>query len=174
MDQAACSSPQLLAWIGEPACAQSAKARLWPELVKIAETRYRPAPIHVMDKYVEACRHALGNAQVRNVVRHGNVLYRLELEGLAADQDARRGYFGTVHEVTLPTLDALAPIVNERYQTLTSFGFDASQLRAFIVGHALRGIDRVVPVGRALDIGLVWDGYDIVASLSRIVDIQTV
>jgi hypothetical protein len=31
----------------------------------------------------------------------------------------------------------------------------------------LRGIDRVVPVGRAIDMGLVWDGYDIVTSLSR-------
>ena len=33
----------------------------------------------------------------------------------------------------------------------------------------LRGIDRVVPVGRALDMDIVWDGYDLIGSLSRLI-----
>ncbi len=62
--------------------------------------------------------------------------------------------------------------VNERYQTLTYFGLDAARLRDFVVSQRLRGIDRIVPVGRALKMDLVWDGYDIVESLSRLIDFQ--
>lgn len=172
MDQAACSSPQLLAWIGDPAVVDAAKARLWPALVQYASSRYTPEPVQVMDKYVEACRHALGNEQVAAIERHDNLLYRIEQSALVSRQDKRRGYCGTLHEVTLASLDLLAPIVNERYQTLTCFGIEATRLREFVISRRLRGIDRIVPVGRALDMDIVWDGYDIVGSLSRLVDIH--
>lgn len=172
MDQAACSSPQLLAWIGEPADVAAAQARLWPAFVEHARTRYTPQAVQVMDKYVDACRHALGNERVVAIEQHGNLLYRIALSDVAVDQDSRRGYFGTIHEVTLASPAQLAPIVNERYQTLTYFGLELAQLRAFVTGQRLRGVDRVVPVGRALDMNIVWDGYDIVASLSRVIDLR--
>nr|WP_245200457.1 acyl-CoA reductase [Herbaspirillum sp. LeCh32-8] len=172
MDQAACSSPQLVAWIGTANDVAAAQARLWPALAAHARTRYTQQPVRMMDKYVDACRHALGNERVADVTRHGNILYRIGLSGLAQDQDSQRGYCGTVHEVVLDSLDALAPVINERYQTLTYFGLDRSLLREFVVGQRLRGIDRVVPAGRALDMDIVWDGYDIAATLSRVVDIQ--
>ena len=31
----------------------------------------------------------------------------------------------------------------------------------------IKGIDRVVPFGKTLDIGLVWDGYDLIREMSR-------
>ncbi|CAD6540320.1 hypothetical protein LMG28140_03486 [Paraburkholderia metrosideri] len=172
MDQAACSSPQLLAWIGDASVVEAAKARLWPALVDHVNPRYTPEPVRVMDKYVEACLQALGNEQIVSIERHGNLLYRIEQSALATHQHVRRGYGGTIHEVTLTSLSELAPIVNERYQTLTYFGLEQVQLRDFVVSQRLRGIDRLVPVGRALNMDIVWDGFDIVGSLSRVIDIQ--
>ncbi|WP_433694257.1 acyl-CoA reductase [Paraburkholderia phenoliruptrix] len=172
MDQAACSSPQLVAWIGAENVVDAAKTRLWPVFVRHVAQRYTPAPVNVMDKYVQACRHAFDNDQVVAIRQHANLLYRVELSAVAANQDECRGYFGTIHEVTLASVAQLAPIVNERYQTLTYFGIDRTQLQDFVVSRRLRGIDRVVPIGRALDMNIVWDGYDVVATLSRIVDIQ--
>ncbi|EUC21281.1 acyl-CoA reductase [Paraburkholderia hospita] len=172
MDQAACSSPQLLAWIGERDAVAAAQTRLWSELVAHARTRYVPRAVQVIDKYVDACRHAVGNEQVVAIEQHGNLLYRIALSNVTPDQDSRRGYFGTIHEVTLASLTELAPIVNERYQTLTYFGIEQAQLHAFVIDARPRGVDRVVPVGRALDMNIVWDGYDIVASLSRVIDLR--
>ena len=34
------------------------------------------------------------------------------------------------------------------------------------------GIDRIVPVGKAMDIGVYWDGYDIIGTLSRKIMIE--
>ncbi len=67
------------------------------------------------------------------------------------------------------TLEGLCPIVNEKYQTLTYFGVEAEKLQEMVMKNCLRGIDRIVPVGKAMDIGIVWDGYDIIGILSRII-----
>jgi len=42
----------------------------------------------------------------------------------------------------------------------------------FINNNNIDGIDRIVPIGQALDLGLVWDGYDVINSLSRIIEVK--
>ena len=65
----------------------------------------------------------------------------------------------------------LSRIVNARYQTLTCFGVDTRELAQMVLTKRLPGIDRIVPVGKALDIGVIWDGYDLIRTMSRIVAI---
>ena len=172
MDQAACSSPQLLVWIGEEYVVSQAKQRLWPVMANLVRQRYTPESIQIMDKYVQVCLHVMNNASIKNVYKYDNMLYRLDLNGVSLNQDEYRGYSGTIHEVTLPELNLIAPIINERYQTLSYFGVNVQDVGNLIVNHGLRGIDRIVPIGRALEMGVIWDGYDIVRSLSREIDIQ--
>lgn len=172
MDQAACSSPQLIAWVGEPGAVEAAKQKLWPVFATHVDGRYEAAAVDVMDKFVRACEAAITTDGVSMIERHGNTLYRIELDALSPRQDECRGYGGTVHEITLLSLQDLAPVVNERYQTLTYFGHHRDELTEFVVSGRLRGIDRVVPVGQALDMDAIWDGYDIVGTLSRIVDVR--
>jgi hypothetical protein len=169
MDQAACSSPQLCVWIGSQTAVALAQARLWPTLTEHAERHYELQAVQVMDKFVQICRHALGQVEARKIFRHNNILYRVELANAGPRQDEFRGYFGTVHEVVFATFDQLAPLVNERYQTMCIQGVATEAVRELIVRHGLRGIDRVVPVGRALDMDIVWDGYDLIGSLSRLI-----
>jgi hypothetical protein len=169
MDQAACSSPQLCVWIGSQTAVALAQARLWPALTEYAERHYDLKAVQVMDKFVQICRHAMGQVEARQIIRHRNILFRVELANTSPHQNNFRGYFGTIHEVVFETLDQLAPLVNERYQTLCVQGVAAEAVRELIVRHGLRGIDRVVPVGRALDMDIVWDGYDLIGCLSRLI-----
>ena len=62
--------------------------------------------------------------------------------------------------------------VNNKYQTLTYFGLSKNVLRNFILDNRLEGIDRIVPIGQALDINFFWDGYDLNKILTRIIDIR--
>jgi hypothetical protein len=82
-----------------------------------------------------------------------------------------RGYYGTIHEITVTSLDAIVPVINEKYQTVTVVGIDKTVIRELILRNSLRGIDRVVSAGKALDMDLIWDGYDIVGSMSRRINI---
>ena len=78
-------------------------------------------------------------------------------------------HFGTFIEIEIKNLNELKNIITKKFQTITYFGFDTKNIEKFILNNAVTGIDRIVPIGRAFDIGPIWDGYDIVYSLSRIV-----
>ena len=58
---------------------------------------------------------------------------------------------------------------NSRCQTVGYIG-DADMLKPLLAS-GIRGIDRVVPVGKTMDFDLVWDGYDLYGRLTRIIAI---
>jgi hypothetical protein len=76
------------------------------------------------------------------------------------------GYF---YEYDAATLEEILPVCTRKCQTLSFIGFDANELRDFIMKAAPFGIDRIVPVGKTMDFSLIWDGRDLVRELSRII-----
>ena len=171
MDQHACSSPQLFNWVGNHATIKKAKNRLWPLFSEYINSKHSLEPIQYMDKYVDACRSAINNNNVLSVKRKDNLLFNIELSHFHEQQHNQRGYFGTIHEISIKSLSELSSIIDDRYQTMTYFGFEAEELKNFVISSKLRGIDRIVPIGRSLDMDVIWDGYDIIHHLSRTVDI---
>ena len=106
------------------------------------------------------------------VKKHGNYVYRVAVSKLQNNMDVLRGKYGYFYEYDCDDISHLTPIINNKYQTLTYFGVDKLQLLDFVLINRLPGVDRIVPIGQALDIGVVWDGYDIVNILSRIIDLK--
>ena len=45
-------------------------------------------------------------------------------------------------------------------------------MQKFFSKYNFNGVDRVVPIGQALNINLVWDGYDLTNKLSREIEIK--
>jgi len=171
MDQNACSSPQLLNWVGEDSLIKKAKEKLWPIFSKYVDLNHSIEPIHYMNKYVDACRNILSNDNIINVRHENNLLFNIELSHFHEHQQNQRGYFGTIHEISIKNLNELSAVIDDRCQTLTYYGFDIEDLKNFIVSNQLRGIDRIVPIGSSLDMDAIWDGYDIIDHLSRTVNI---
>jgi len=171
MDQNACSSPQLFNWVGNDVTIKKAKDRLWPLFLEYVNSKHSLEPIQYMNKYVDACRSAINNDNVLSVKHKDNLLFNIELSHFHKHQHNQRGYFGTIHEISIESLNELSSIIDDRYQTMTYFGFEVEELKNFIISSKLRGIDRIVPIGRSLDMDVIWDGYDIINHLSRTVDI---
>ena len=65
----------------------------------------------------------------------------------------------------------LSKIINKKYQTLSYYGFTKEKLTNVIRKIKPSGIDRIVPIGRTMDFSLVWDGYELINTLSRRVEI---
>lgn len=166
MDQNACSSPQVILWQNDD---PAARERFWEAVAVVASKKYVLQDAISVDKYTFFCEEAVSNPNVRAVTRSGNLLYRLELNELKADVVAHRGQAGFFFEYALQSWGELFAIVTEKFQTVTEFGIDVHKLRNEIVAHHLRGIDRIVPVGQAMNISTFWDGYDLIRTLSRIV-----
>ena len=171
MDQNACSSPHLLVWLGGTELAQ-AKHRFWRAVTAVTATKLDLQPVQAVDKFTLLCQSAINVAELGIAHLHGNALYRIDLHALPDTVDQLRGKFGMVFEYATPALADVAHIVNTKYQTMTYFGLDRAACLDFVVGQRLSGIDRIVPIGSALDIGVIWDGYDIVRSLSRIIEFK--
>ena len=104
------------------------------------------------------------------LIRHGNHIYRVVLDKLPDNIHSFRGNCGYFFEYDAKKLSEIIHIISNKYQTLTYFGLNKSFLKDFVIDNKLNGIDRIVPIGQALDISLTWDGIDIIESLSRIVD----
>ncbi len=172
MDQQACSSPQLLLWVGDTDAIAAAQKRLWPRFSRHALQRYAPEPVQQMDKLVGLYLEAIEHSNVDRVTADSPVLARVAVKQLSSQPWSQRGYFGTVHELAGESLDVIAPMLSARFQTLCQFGFSSDEIRDFIARTKPEGLDRVVPVGRALDMDVVWDGYDILAALTRIIEIE--
>ncbi len=170
MDQNACSSPHLIVWQGEEK--EKAKQRFWTALSKIVVGKYPLAPVHAVDKYALLCRDAIALNNIQYFKQEGVHIYRIGFNRLPLEMSSFRGKYGYFYEYDMEKESDISPIINKKYQTLTYFGIDKALLQNFVLENRLTGIDRIVPVGQALDIGPIWDGYDVVKSLSRIIDVR--
>ena len=78
------------------------------------------------------------------------------------------GYFSEYHATNL---SEISKIINRKYQTLACYGFEKSELKKFMLNEKPNGIDRIVPIGRTSDFSLIWDGFNLIESLSRCCEI---
>jgi hypothetical protein len=169
MDQNACSSPQFIFWHNTD---NIAKEKFWAAVITCALRKYNIQPAVSVDKYIQLCTDAIEYGNIASIQRTGNILYRIIFSSLpAVDLTCLRGKCGYFYEYNLEHLEELLPFINERYQTITYYGISAETIREFILQNRLRGIDRVVPVGSSMDIGLIWDGYDLINLLSRVISV---
>jgi hypothetical protein len=172
MDQNACSSPRLVVWLGEHAETEQASERLWKAVRAEVERRYELSGVASVDKLTQACRDAIELSSVTELLRSDNRIYRLRLNSLTGETANRRCGSGYFYEYVTDQIDDMAAVVTSQVQTLTYFGVPREELASFVRQNRVCGIDRIVPVGEAMDIGLIWDGYDLIRTLSRICDIR--
>lgn len=181
-DQNACSSPRMIYWLGTEEEAEAAKAVFWQAVYDNIKDRYTLEAESAVDKRMATCRTAIAiegsrvesnpwdmadSSRARGDVISDNRITRVNIPRLDASLTNLRGNCGFWQEYTDASLEPLAEIVDEKYQTLAYYGCDADSLQQFVRESELRGIDRIVPIGHTADFSLVWDGYDLISELSR-------
>ncbi len=172
MDQNACSSPHLVVWVGGEDEAAAAGSRFWSAVQKQIDRRYEISSTAAVDKFAQACRDAIELDSAIAFEREDNRLVRLQLSEPFPGIESRRCHSGYFYEWVIPRLHDAAAMVTSKYQTLTYFGLPREELASFVTRNRLPGIDRIVPVGEAMDIGPIWDGFDLIRTLSRVCDIR--
>lgn len=169
MDQNACSSPQIIFWLNDNIEANNI---FWNAVFEVASKKYNLQDATSVDKYLKFCEDSIRMSNIDHVNRNGNLIYRTHLNHIDKDIEKFRGKGGYFYEYSLNALSELIPIVTDKYQTVTYFGVEPKTIRDFIINHNIRGIDRIVPIGKAMEIDIVWDGHDLLVELSREVTIK--
>ena len=164
MDQNACSSPQIILWQND-----SLRAReiFWNAVIKEASVKYNLQDAVVVDKYTHACIDAVDLSNFQKLNRFKNLAYRIEINKLTPEIIKNRGNGGYFYEHSLRSWEELFSVTTEKFQTVTHYGLSEKDFRQAIINNNVRGIDRIVPIGKAMDIGPYWDGHDLIRELSR-------
>jgi hypothetical protein len=136
------------------------------------DSKVRSPGIHAVEKYIHLCRTGIQINGVKRLTTSDNRVFRVAMDELPENIADYRGRYGFFFETIDNDLTQLRRIVSKRYQTLTCFGVDPNALAQTLVANGLSGIDRVVSVGNALNIGVIWDGFDLIRTMSRIVATQ--
>lgn len=173
-DQNACTSPMLIIRLGNKDSFEKASETFYDELHSIAADKYSLQDVAAVDKFTAQCRLAADKGAV--ILRMPDNLVSITRVGmLSADLPEYKAPCGSFIENFDTTLEFLADIVTEKYQTAAYYGEKAAAaLEKLVIDGGLHGIDRIVPIGKASDFSLTWDGYDLIFEMSRVVDFRRV
>ena len=173
-NQMACSSPRLVCWVSsDPELTEKAQLDFWKR-VQVHVEKHQPdiSSAGLMDKYLSQCIYAVEVDGV--VVKPTETQYvsRVQLPSAAhLERNLHKGN-GLFLELQLGGLRELTSVLHKKDQTLSVFGFSEKTLSEFIETTLPLGVDRIVPFGEALSFSSVWDGYDLLAELTRIVTLK--
>ena len=171
-DQNACSSPHLILWHGKEAIIKKAQKIFWSELKNRLLSRFDLPQIHSVEKFTQLCRSAIHLNDMRLKVLQKDILYRIQLENIPKNIHQYRGKYGFFFEANDTEMANFKAVVDERYQTVTYFGIPAKEIVDKTIEFGLIGVDRVVPVGRALGMDVYWDGIDLSGALTRVISTE--
>jgi hypothetical protein len=172
-DQNTCTAPHLVVWLGSVEQVENAKTIFWENLHEIVVKKYgQVQSIIAVDKLTALYNQAVKNDDIHQIPTKDNLLWRVKISTLSSKIDEYRcssGYFSEYHA---NSLTELTEIISRKYQTLAYYGLSRDELTDFVKTNDLIGIDRIVPIGRTADFSIIWDGFDLLNTLSRIVDID--
>ncbi|WP_235022487.1 acyl-CoA reductase [Amycolatopsis alkalitolerans] len=159
-DQAACSSPRGVFWVGE----DDVSAVFRELLVAVAEEKgHLTEPAMAVQKRV-ATYGAAADGLVEKISFDSHAVTSLESEDLLREWLGA----GVFTHSKVSSLAELVPKVVRKDQTVTHFGFERAELVEFA---RKTGVDRVVPFGSALEFSPVWDGYDLLAEFTKLITV---
>lgn len=163
IDQNACSSPHLILWKGSR---MDGRDRFWEAVFQAAES-YDFTEKKAVDKFLLLCEKAMVQTGMERVDRWTNLLMVVKLKQLPASIEQLRGRFGLFFEYQTDDLTAAFAKMDSRVQTCVYYGVDTKELTDALMQSHTAGTDRFVPVGKALDIGVYWDGFDVIGTMAR-------
>ncbi len=165
-DQNACTAPHLVVWLGKKTNIKKAKTIFWEALQKEVDKKYEFQSIMAIDKLTAFYRQAI-EMPLKKETYIDNKLIRVQLDSLSKEIDDYRCTGGYFSEYDAGSLDEIAGIVKNNYQTLAYYGVSKEKLERFVHANTVTGIDRIVPIGTTTDFALTWDGIDLINTLSR-------
>jgi hypothetical protein len=166
--QMACSSLRLVVWIGDNETIEKARELFWKHIEETVEQKQQEiSAASAVDKLAAQYSMAVEGDSVTIVPSSTNRVNRVLL---ASPGDLKRELHcgsGLFFELKLKKIDDISQFVTRKDQTMGYFGFDVHELKQMVLKNKLKGIDRIVPLGKALDFSHIWDGFDLLRELCR-------
>jgi hypothetical protein len=172
-DQQACSSPRSLIWLGSQTDNKKAQDIFWKNYLSLLTSKdYQNTSGMMMDRFVASNFLSAINLSKRV---NSAIDYPTRLKVHDLNSQILREFHpgnGLFYEIEVQNIDQIAKQVKNTDQTLTYFGLDNSEISDLLSLISNRGLDRILPIGEALDFSVIWDGYDLIEAFTRKVVIR--
>lgn len=168
-DQNACTSPQLVAWLGDSK--EEAKAEFWGYLHETARKKYRLQPIMAVHKLTNSCLSAVTFNGVKTVTMGDNYITRIQVPEVGARLMEMRGYAGYFFEYDCENIMEIRDFCDNTHCQTMGFLGEKGQIWPLLAS-GIKGIDRVVPIGKAMEFDFIWDGHNLVERMTRTVRVD--
>ena len=168
-DQNACTSPRLVVWMGNQI--SEAKELFWEILHNEVRKKYSFQPIQGVNKLTKSFMIAAEHNGIKVMPHQDNLLVRVAVSEITDDIMNYRDNSGYFYEYDCSDIMDLRSVCNDKHcQTVAYFG-DSEMLFPLLTA-GVKGIDRIVPIGKTMDFDLIWDGYDLSSQLTRAITVQ--
>lgn len=163
-DQNACTSPRVVVWMGSEI--ENAKEIFWSELHVLVKKKYTIQGVQAVNKLTSAYMAAVLKNDIRKEPSEDNLIIRIKVHDISADLMELKDNSGYFFEYDCKDALELKDLCNDlRCQTLAYIGKKETFMP--LIRSGIKGIDRIVPVGKTMDFDLMWDGYDLFERLTR-------
>ncbi|MDM7860143.1 acyl-CoA reductase [Alteromonas sp. ASW11-36] len=163
-DQQACSSPRMIFWQGST----SALTALLESLAELLNEQIQPSLTRANEQLVFSQYAAANNGA--EVIWRGQITAIVTQQPEAVISQHLGQWCFIVIPVTQPS--DIGAYITDRFQTLTYAGYQSEEIATILTAPQYTGIDRVVPIGEALDFNYLWDGIDLLSGLTRVVNVR--
>lgn len=163
-DQNACTSPHFVVWIGTGI--EAAQEVFWRTLHELVRTRYMLQAVQAVDKLTHVYRLGV-RFEVQQIPMPDNLIVRVRAAKLTEELAACKLGSGFFIEYHAKDITEIRPLCTVSCQTLSYYGMKRESLLQAVLAMRPAGIDRIVPLGHTMDFGLVWDGFDLIRTMSR-------
>jgi hypothetical protein len=163
--QQACSSPRVIFWLGDAALQQKVF-----EQIDVLAQRNAIAANQLNNHLVTSQLLQSEGRAAKPLVQ--NRICALPVTSLNEKMLAWHSGSGLFLVYQLDSVEQLAAMVDDKLQTLSYWKIEKHSLLKLAQNPSIKGIDRVVSVGQALDFSTVWDGFDLFRQLSRCIVLE--
>lgn len=168
-DQNACTSPRVIVWTGKKI--DKAKKVFWEAEHELVEKKYSLQPVQSVNKLTKSFMIAAVQPGVKVEDHPDNLIVRVKVPELIETLMDYRDNSGYFYEYDCADIMELIPLVNDKHcQTIAYIG-NRDVFRP-LVELGVKGIDRIVPMGKTMDFDLIWDGYNLASLLTRVVVVE--
>jgi len=171
-DQRACASPQHVFFVGDDRT-EEASSRFWGAVrEQLRERGHRDSKGLATTKLRhlhELVADGLELARAPDLEARAPTVVRAADPGATDFGSCGGGFF---LEALVGDVDELADWLRPNHQTLTHWGFDRAPLAELVRNLRGRSLQRVVPIGRALEFAPNWDGWEILTNLTRTIPVD--
>ena len=150
---------------------EEAKELFWKNENDLVKKKYQFQSIMGINKLTSSYLMAVAQEGVRVEKRDDNYIFRVNVPEVKPELMELKDNSGYFFEYDCNDILEIRDFCNNTHcQTIGFLGEKETIMSLLISG--IKGVDRVVPIGKTMDFDFIWDGYNLVERLTRTIKVN--